>query len=573
MRTDAFTGPTLLDLLDLRAVTNADVGYSFVAGSQSEISLTYAEIAGKAKQVAALIQRHAAPGDRVLLLYQPGLDFIFAFFGCLYAGIIAVPAFPPRFNRNLSRVRTICDDAEPRLVLSTTQVISSLAPACEDETTLKDLLWLNTDEEIAGVSEAALRPTPVEAGTIALLQYTSGSTARPNGVMLSHANLLHNSKLIAENFECTPDGIGVSWLPPYHDMGLIGGILQPMYVGGPMVLTSPFSFLQHPIRWLEIISRCKGRATLVSGGPTFAYDLCVRRTTPEQRESLDLSHWDLAFVGAEPVRADTLRRFSEAFEVSGFHPEAFYPCYGLAEATLMVSGGNKKVAPIVKRVMAEALEQNVVVDQNGTGSEHIRQVVGNGRTLGGQRIVIADPTRLTLSPPNTVGEIWVAGPSVARGYWGDNANNATTFGAFLSDSGDGPFLRTGDLGFFRDGELFVTGRIKDLIIIDGRNHYPQDIELTVERSHRAIRPGGCAAFAIETGSQERLAILAEIENRYMSGSHEEITKLIRQEVAENHGVRPFGVKLVKGGSIPRTSSGKIQRYQCRRIFSQDIQAA
>ncbi len=408
------------------------------------------------------------------------------------------------------------------------------------------------------------RPPDVHGETLAFLQYTSGSTGTPKGVMLSHANLIHNSALICHAFEHTRSGVGVFWLPSYHDMGLIGGILQPMYYGRPNVLMSPMSFLQKPLRWLQAISRYK---STVSGGPNFAYDLCVRRISPEERRTLDLSSWSLAFNGAEPIRPETIAEFTRTFAQCGFHPEAFYPCYGLAEATLMVTGGMKTALPVIRTFDAKALESNQAVDAL-PDEEGTRTFVGCGKAFADQEVVIVDPETMTRRPDCRVGEIWVAGPSVAQGYWRHAEETAKSFLAYLKDSGRGPYLRTGDLGFLHDGELFVTGRLKDLIIIRGRNFYPQDIEQTVEKAHPLLRSSSSAVFMIEVAGRERLGVVAEIERGRNRSPQEldEVFEAIRKSVSAEHEIPMEAIVLIKAGSIPKTSSGKIQRHACRNGF-------
>jgi 8-amino-7-oxononanoate synthase len=401
----------------------------------------------------------------------------------------------------------------------------------------------------------------VHGDTMAFLQYTSGSTGTPKGVVLNHANLLHNSALIAHAFEHTRTGLGVFWLPSYHDMGLIGGILQPMYYGRPNVLMSPMSFLQRPFRWLQAITKYHGTA---AGGPNFAYDLCVQKVTPEQRAELDLSSWTLAFNGAEPVRPETIERFAKTFEPCGFRRDAFYPCYGLAESTLIVSGGFKASPPVIRSFDAEALENHrateVLPDEEGA-----RELVGCGGSLLDQRVLIVDPEALTSVPDDRIGEIWVAGPSVAGGYWRRPEESKHTFGACLKDTGEGPFLRTGDLGFLLDGELFVTGRLKDLIIIRGLNHYPQDIERTVEQCHPGLRASSGAACTVEIEGRERLVIVQEIERR-KDQEAPAMFEAIRRGVAAEHELQVEAIVLLAAGSIPKTSSGKIQRHACRQGF-------
>ncbi|MFL5342459.1 MAG: condensation domain-containing protein, partial [Gemmataceae bacterium] len=398
---------------------------------------------------------------------------------------------------------------------------------------------------------------------MAFLQYTSGSTATPRGVMLTHANLLHNSAVIAQGFDHPHDGTGrgVFWLPLHHDMGLIGGVLQPMFAGGPSVLMPPVAFLSSPLRWLKAISDL--RAT-TSGAPNFAYEYCVRKISPEERVALDLRSWTLAFTGAEPIRADTLDRFAEAFAECGFRREAFYPCYGLAESTLMVTGSIKGRGPLILSVRKSDLEQGrafvTLADDSAA-----RRLVGCGRPMIGQSVVIADPATGERRPDGEIGEIWTAGASVAQGYWNQPEATERTFGARLAD-GSGPFLRTGDLGFLHDGELFVTGRLKDVLIIQGRNHYPQDIEATVEAAHVAIRPGCVAAFAVEIDGEERLAVAAELEREFRRSDPAPVLASVREAVAGQHGLEPFAVVLLRTGSIPMTSSGKVQRYACRDAF-------
>jgi len=561
----SFFGPSnLVDLLQHRAAHSASASafIYLVDGETEEIQYTCQQLDRQARAIAAHLQKQGLEGERALLLYPAGLEFIAAFFGCLYAGVVAVPAYPPRRNRSLSRIQAIADDAQARIALTTYAVWERVQPVLDQTPDLQKIEWLSTDRMPEGL-ENSWRLPDVHGDTLAFLQYTSGSTGTPKGVMLTHANLMHNSAQIAYAFEHTRSGSGVFWLPSYHDMGLIGGILQPLFIGRPSVLMSPMAFLQRPFRWLKAISRY--RAT-ISGGPNFAYDLCVRKITPEQRAQLDLSSWNLAFNGAEPVRAETLDAFTKMFEPCGFRRTAFYPCYGMAEATLIVTGGFKAALPVVRTFDAEALENNTVVDALAD-EEGAREMVGSGGKLLDQRIVIAHPENMTSVPPDQIGEIWVSGPSVAQGYWNRAEETERTFRAYLKDTGEGPFLRTGDLGFIQDGELFVTGRLKDLIIIRGLNHYPQDIEATAERAHARVRPSNGAAFACEIDGVERLVLVQEIE-RGQADALQEVVDAIRKAVAGEHELNLDAVVLMKAGAIPKTSSGKIQRHACRQEFVQ-----
>jgi natural product biosynthesis luciferase-like monooxygenase protein len=555
---------TLVDILHSRALYEPDKkAFTFLLdGETEEISLTYLELDLQARAIATNLQDLGASGERALLIYPPGLEFIAAFFGCLYAGAVAVPAYPPRRNQSLSRLQSIVADARATTALTTKTVLSNVERQFTQFPTLQALHWLATDNIASDLAQAWLQPA-ISSDTLAFLQYTSGSTGTPKGVMVSHGNLLHNEQMIQHAMQHTEKTIFVGWLPLFHDMGLIGNVLQPLYLGIPCILMSPVAFLQRPLRWLQAISHYKATT---SGGPNFAYELCVSKITNEQRETLDLSSWDVAFNGAEPVRAETLERFATAFEPYGFRREAFYPCYGMAETTLLVSGGLKAALPVIKTVHGDAMEQHWVVSASGE-NDGVRTLVGCGQTLLEQQIVIAYPDTLILCQPSFVGEIWVWGNSVAQGYWNRPEETETTFRAYLADTGEGPFLRTGDLGFLQDGELFVTGRLKDLIIIRGRNHYPQDIELTVEQSHPVLQQGCTAAFSVEVNGQERLVVASEVERTSRRNLDlDEVVGAIRKAVSQQHDLEVYGVLLLKTGTIPKTSSGKIQRHACKAAF-------
>ena len=380
--------------------------------------------------------------------------------------------------------------------------------------------------------------------------------------MLSHGNLMHNLKAIYHGFQLDANSSGAFWLPSYHDMGLIGGILEPMYINGPSTLISPVSFLQRPVRWLDIISKYKATT---SGAPNFAYDLCVDKVTPEQMETLDLSSWTLAFCGAEPIRPETLERFARTFAGCGFRKNAFYPCFGMAENTLLVSGGEGPSEARTFTIDRKSLERDLVVSASLDDSGSLT-MVSCGKSIIDQKIMIVNPNTLEACAPEQVGEIWVSGPSVAQGYWGLEEETQTHFQAHVANTGEGPFLRTGDLGFLHEGELFVTGRLKDLIIIHGSNHYPQDIELTVEASHVALQPSAGAAFSVTDDGKEKLVIVQEVTRQGRSADINEVTSAIRQAVAEKHDLQVFAIVLVKPMSIPKTSSGKIQRRATKAAF-------
>jgi acyl-CoA synthetase (AMP-forming)/AMP-acid ligase II len=561
-----FRPSTLVELVRHRASCQPkDTAFTYlIDGENQQVHLTYDELDRQARAIGAWLESLGLAGERALLLYPPGLEFIAGFLGCLYAGVVAVPVYPPRRNRSLVRIQAIADDAQAKVALTTDAVLNRIEAWIDETPHLKQLAWLDTCHVPEGMSQWWRMPD-IRGDTLAFLQYTSGSTGTPKGVMLNHTNLVHNSALISHAFEHARAGTGgVFWLPSYHDMGLIGGILQPLYIGRPNVLMSPMTFLQKPYRWLSAITRF-GPST--SGGPNFAYELCVRKITPEQRKTLDLSTWRVAFNGAEPVRAETLDRFAETFGPCGFRREAFYPCYGLAEATLIVSGGYMTEAPVIRRFDAAALCRDEVLERPA-GADAVRNLVGCGGSLPDQRIVIADPETGAIAPAGRIGEIWVRGPSVAQGYWQQPETTEATFRACLEDTGDGPFLRTGDLGFVQNGELFVTGRLKDLIIVRGVNYYPQDIEVTSQNSHPRLRPDSGAAFTVEKDGGELLVLVHEIE-RHKQGNLDAVFQAVRRAVVAEYDLNVDVIVLIRAGSVPKTSSGKIQRHACRRGYLED----
>jgi acyl-CoA synthetase (AMP-forming)/AMP-acid ligase II len=534
--------------------------------------MTYRQLDERARAIAVALRAVAQPGDRVLLLYPPGLAYVTAFFGCLHAGVIAVPAYPPdpsRLDRTLPRLLAMIADAGATVVLTTSELLAMAQPIAAFAPELAALRWIASD----GLRDHAAWQVPGSSPrSVAFLQYTSGSTGDPKGVRLTHANLLHNSDAIRRAEGNTPDSRMVIWLPPYHDMGLIGCILQSVYTGFPCVLMSPMSFLMRPLRWLQAITAM--RAT-ISGGPNFAFDLCARKIGPEHKRQLDLSSWECAVIAAEPVQAATMRRFSAAFAECGFRASAFYPCYGLAEGTLIVSG--------------VAFGSGFRADDAG---------VRLGNEVTGGRLAIVDPARGRRVADGTVGEVWLQSDSVADGYWNRPEESRATFGAKLAGEG-GSWLRTGDLGRVVDGELIITGRLKELIIIRGRKHYPGDLEATVENVHweaSHFRAGGSVAVSQVVDGEERLFLIVELERRqrarrsgpalavdrrggrdrrrrpfeYRAGAVpftvDEVVLSLRNTIAMHHGVEVAGVVLVRPGSIPKTSSGKKQRLLAREMF-------
>ncbi len=549
---------TLVDLLVARGEEfPGRPAFTFLTDGEAEGDrLSFGELDLRSRALAAMLQRRHAPGERALLLYPPGLEFIVAFFGCLYAGLVAVPAYPPRPShpeRWAPRLGGIARDAEPAVVLGTEAMVALMPLVQREIPELRRARWLQTST--LPLSNAGhWQPPGAGPDTLALLQYTSGSTSDPKGVMVAHGNLLHNLACARRVEENGADSVSVSWLPVYHDMGLIEAVLQPVFGAFPAYLMPPAAFLQRPLRWLEAITRY--RATN-SGGPNFAYELCCSRSTPEERRRLDLSSWRVAYNGSEPVRWETLQRFHEAFREAGFRWRSFYPVYGLAEATLVVSSGQQSYEP---RCLAVSEERGRPAGQ----ALSPRSLTACGPWVEGTRVEIVAQGTADPCPEGEVGEIWIKGPSVAKGYWRRGEETARTFQARLS-GGDGPFLRTGDLGLVDRGELVPAGRIKDLIIVRGRKHYPQDIERTAEASDPSIRQGHVAAFGVNLEGEERLAIVAELERRHVrsTGAYQEVLAALRETVARRHEIQPQAVALLPPGSIPKTSSGKIRRFQCR----------
>ena len=547
--------------------------FGFTSDGEDEIRMTYGQLETRAKALAAHLVEAGMRGERALLLYPPGLDFVTAFFGCFFAGMVAVPAYPPRRNRNMGRIQAISDDAEARIVLSVSEVTDRAQGLLDEAPHLQSLTWLATDGIADEKADLWQEHSPAEED-LAVLQYTSGSTGMPKGVMLTHGNLIQNCALITQGFETTRDASAVTWLPTYHDMGLVGGVLQPLFIGRPNVLMPPMAFLQKPIRWLRAIS--KYRVT-IAGGPNFAYALCNEKITPEQCEGLDLSSWSVAFNGAEPIRAETLEEFTTKFAPYGFRAETHYPCYGLAETTLMVTGSVKTEPPVVATFDADALERHEVIplpeNKAADRGRAVRRLVSCGRLFSNTDVFIVDSETCEKLDEGKVGEIWVSGPCVGVGYWKKPEETDRVFHAQLADD-DRNFLRTGDLGFIENGQLFVTGRCKDLIIVRGRNLYPQDIEKTVESAHPSLQPGAGAAFSVEVENDERLIIVQEIRRQHRRTDHEEVFDAIRQAVLQEYDVPPHTILLLKAGKLPKTSSGKIQRSaSCQQFEAGTLEAA
>jgi len=555
----------LVDCLQLRSQNQSNQqAFTFLVDGELDVThLSYAELDLQARAIAAKLQYLVPIGSRVLLCYPSGLEFISAFFGCLYAGAIAVPVPPPKRSQIQSRLQAIVNDAQPSVVLTTAALLDSLQQSWLSFPDLPVVQWMASDRLLPELA-AQWQSPELKPDRLAFLQYTSGSTGNPKGVMVSHQNLMHNSAYIQTAFELSQSSVSVSWLPNFHDMGLIDSIIQPIYTGFLGVLMSPAVFLQKPIRWLEAISRY--RATHC-GGPNQGYELCVSKISKAQinKAQIDLSCWQSAYTGAEPIRRSTLAQFASKFQSIGFQSKFFYPCYGMAESTLMISGGKVDAEPSYCAIASQALEQKQVVTIAET-EPNAKHFVSVGSAWLETKIEIVDPDTCTACPPDRIGEIWVSGGSIAQGYWRQSDETKATFQAQFVGSQE-HWLRTGDLGFIHERQLFITGRLKDLLILWGRNHYPQDIEMTVQNSHPALRIDAGAALAIDRDRQEYLVIVQEVERTALRELDvEAIVTAIRQAVSEQHEISIFAIALIKPASIPKTSSGKIQRQACRQQF-------
>jgi acyl-CoA synthetase (AMP-forming)/AMP-acid ligase II len=569
---------TLAALLRYRAAAQPDdPAYVELSDRGQEVArISFAELARRSADLAHRIAARAEPGDRALLACPNGIGFMVGFFGCVLSRVAAVPIMAPRRNSARDASAAIVADCTPRLALAPRGLIDGergdlrtrLTPATRDGAGI-EFLAVDEAAETGGAKTApAAMPADRDPGPddLAFLQYTSGSTSAPKGVMVSHANLLANLAMIARAFGTTASSTYVSWVPLYHDMGLIINALQSLYVGAACVLMTPVAFVQRPLVWLRAIGDYRAE---VAGGPNFAFDLCVERYRPEQMEGIDLSGWKVAFNGAEPVRAESIRRFCDTYARHGFAASAMLPAYGLAEATVLVSAGGRGAGAVTRSVSRERLRAGHIAPPQNRAD--VQSLVGCGRAIGDERIAIVDPDSAIPLAAGEIGEIWVAGPNVARGYWRNPEASAATFGATMAGDSGGRWLRTGDLGFLDEsGELYITGRLKDIIIIRGANHYPQDIENTVQQAHPALRPHGGAAFAVpdETGA-ERLVVVQEIERTWRQRIDIAATVArIREAVVAGHEIVPDDIALLRPGALPKTTSGKIQRALSRRLWQQ-----
>ncbi|AUM12876.1 AMP-binding protein [Ketobacter alkanivorans] len=539
---------------------------------QQDDAATYFTLDQHARAIGSSLVDQGLSGRNLLLLFAPGIDYIRAFFGCLYAGCVPVPAYPPMGARDLSRLQKVALDCNAGAILTN----QALAPVIES--------WITTlgyGDSMPCVAIDGLLDKPIDAGfvpyqaqpdEIAFLQYTSGSTGNPKGVEVTHGNLLANFEQILHGFfrgnerlDAMQDLRVVIWLPPFHDMGLIGGVLTPIFAGAHVSLMSPLTFLKRPLLWLKTLSEQKAH---VSGGPNFGYQYCVRKVTEEQAETLDLSNWFVAFNGAEPIQTSALDNFADRFKVSGFDPKAFLPCYGLAEASLFVAGSPSGRGAKVLKAQLDELEKGRYVEAPADLRTKTSHLVSSGVIAEGADVKIVNPRTCMACADGEVGEIWINSPSVARGYWGKPQFSHSVFKSTIAgDNSETGYLRSGDLGFKLDDELYVTGRIKEVIIVAGRNHYPQDIERTLQEVNPTFRVGGGAAFAVTVDGKEELVVLQEVGRA--AGEQADFRMLAAEgakAISSRHGITPTALVLLSGSAIPKTSSGKIQRADAKRMY-------
>lgn len=552
---------------------------------QDNVVYTYLAFENKVKSIAALIQENTTPGDRVLLIFEPGIEYILTFWACLYAGVLAVPAYPPTNKNTVEKLQAIIENAQPKIILSNKSIIQNInrlgllksmssnvllskliTTFAHDMSELlqwdfKQFLWIDINQAET-IPSSQWQAGLIHSDDIAFLQYTSGSTAMPKGVMVTHRNLLANLELVYRTIGRVSEDKMVSWLPPYHDMGLIGSILFPVYCQIPIMIMSPLSFLRNPSLWLKAISDFRGT---ISGGPNFAYALCVKKIniTESEKKELDLSQWRVAYNGSEPINHKIIMAFSEKFSAFGFKETAHQPIYGLAEATVYVSGG--KTGPNITSIIVDKdelqLNKIIICDEKNINS---KVLVSCGQPMLPLKII--SRTSPQECQDGEIGEIWLSGECVTKGYWGNAGETEITYSGLLEGSIDNHYLKTGDLGFLLNGNLYVTGRIKDLIIIHGKNYYPQDIELVVEKSHPMIRLGCTAAFSITRDDSEVLAIVAELKQAFSTMQYKEVIKKIYNDVFSYHGLAINTITFIPPKTLPKTTSGKLRRNDTRKML-------
>ncbi len=531
-------------------------------GGNESAKITYRSLIEKTLFYSNKLKQNLSRGERCLIMTSPGIEFVIAYLACLFSGIIAVPVNLPKRNKANIRFWSVFKDSDPSCIITDHTAIELLVKYFNDNTEITKtkhiVVDLNPKEPVSLDFKSDIHPHE-----IAHLQYTSGSTGKPKGVMVSHGNLMKNSEEVRKSFNHNPGLVVPTWLPHFHDMGLVGNMLQPIYLGGTCIIINPKDFLKNPVIWLKAISRYKAPST---GCPNFALDYCIEKINEEQKKEIDLSSLKVLYCGSEPIRKKTLDNFLKSFRDCGITEKVFLPCYGLAESTLFVTGINAKENPRYLRIDKNELEKSGIANITGNGNESI-DLVSCGHTWGNNKIVIVDPDTKLRVPDDVVGEIMIKGSSVCHGYWKDAKETDEIFFVYINRNKEGPYLRSGDLGFIHRGNLYITGRIRDLIIIRGANHYPQHIEETVFKSHDALQQNACAAFSTDIDNEEKLVIVQEIKRPYIKDLNEdEIFEAIRKAISEEHEISAYAIEIISPASIPRTTSGKIKRYECKTAW-------
>jgi acyl-CoA synthetase (AMP-forming)/AMP-acid ligase II len=557
---------TLKDILRYRAEkTPGEAAFIFLKdGENDEDRVTYGQLYDDAIAIAERLNARNLKGQRMLLLFPPGLDFIRTLFGCFLADVIAVPAYPPRKNRSLDRIRALVIDSGASTILATEEILQTFERSFSDVTELQQLPWLSTNL-LPGHTSVPPRLRASLPSDTALLQYTSGSTGSPKGVIITHQNIMRNCEFIRNSFSFSRKSVAISWLPTFHDMGLVGQVFEPVYTGFPSIYMSPVSFFQKPVRWLKAFTKYRGT---MGGAPNFGYDMLCDQVTDEERQGLDLSSIQTIYCGAEPIRKTTFERFTEVYKEFGMKPGMLYPCYGMAETTLITSGPPSGRGPRYVALDSQALQKNKVKIA-GENTKDAKFLVGVGFPWLDTKVRIVNPETLVPCNPDEIGEIWICGSSVSPGYWNKAEENKEVFSASIADEPGAKYLRSGDLGFFHEGELYISGRHKDMIILGGQNIYPQDIEYLTENSHPALRQNASAAFSVEIKGEEKLVVVAEVERASIIGLNiDEVCDQIRENVSIETDKVVHAIQLLRVASIPKTSSGKIQRKACKEAFLQ-----
>ena len=555
----------LAEIFETQVIENVDkIAYTFLAdGEDKAITITYSELEVNVKTISSILQEKYHVGDRAILLFDTGLDFINSLWACFLSGIIAVPIHPPMDMRGINKLLHIIKDSQPSLVLTTSSFVSQMSffeGSMKDIPKIDKIAVDSLPEKLFPFKKLDILDT-----TNALIQYTSGSVGVSKGVLLNHGNITDNAYMLKAVLEETPPPKAqkdsfLCWLPLYHDMGLMSGVILPLVMGTTSTLMSPLMFLQKPYRWLKALTKYK---STVSAAPNFAYELCIKKVKDEQLEQLDLSSWSVALNGAESIKSQTIERFTEKFSIIGFKPEYFYPAYGLAESVVFVTGPSRDQLPVILEIDKEALENNQV--KVSEESQKV-SVVSTGHIWLDEKVIIVNPQTFKECQTDEIGEVWIAGKSVATGYWNMPEETQNTFEFSLSDDQDKKYLRTGDLGFFKNDNLFITGRIKDLIIIRGHNYYPHHIEHSVEKFSSFFRPGSSAAFSIVIGNEEKLVLIQEIKKEAVIENTESFKNSVKKMIVEEHGIILHDIVFLKQGSIFKTSSGKVQRKLCKNKY-------